>query len=159
MTFDGIKAVAANMPAQGELGSYEADMFKQDFPQFTKSEDGSFLLPEHMLEMFISNANSSVLPSRWGEMWRYAAGLHVAHFVSMYLQTYSEGSASAGQAAGSGRQIGVVQEASLGIDTVKYDTSSVTAGTVKWGAWNATVYGQQLVTLARMAGMGGTYVI
>ena len=47
----------------------------------------------------------------------------------------------------------------MGNTSISYDNSAITTGTEKWGAWNATQYGAQLVTMARMVGMGGMYVI
>ena len=94
--FSMARASAANMPYPGEHGDYTAELFQEDFPQFTRAgpEEGEktaaeSLIPEKMLEIFISQANDSVLPSRWGSMWRYAAGLYTAHFAALYLKTYS----------------------------------------------------------------------
>ena len=168
--FIAAKLAAANVPMPGERGDHTADMFREDHPQFTKAvptggEDvgegqvSISLVPEAMLQTFLDQANDSVLPSRWGSMWRYAAGLYVAHFSAMYLKTYSPGSQSAAQAAGSADQVGVVRTATMGDTSISYDNSAITAGTEKWGAWNATQYGSQLVTMARMVGMGGMYAI
>ena len=96
--FMAAKAAAANVPGDGEAGSYTAAMFQEDFPQFLDAEKNS-LVPEKILDQFISQANDSVLPSRWGSMWRYAAGLYTAHFSALYLQTYAPACASAAQAA------------------------------------------------------------
>lgn len=162
------RAAAANVPRAGECGNYTKEMFLQDFPQFTKTippqdEDGEAvvisLVPEPMLEIFMAQANDSVLPSRWGSMWRYAVGLYVAHFASLYCKTYASGSGSPAQAAGRADQVGAVKSAAMGDTSISYDNSAVTAGTEKWGAWNATQYGSQLVTVARMVGMGGMLVI
>lgn len=98
--FMAAKTAAANVPGDGEAGSYTAAMFQEDFPQFLDEEKNS-LVPEKILDQFISQANDSVLPSRWGSMWHYAAGLYTAHFSALYLQTYAPASASA--AAGSGK--------------------------------------------------------
>lgn len=166
--FMGARSVAANVPQPGEQGDYTAEMFQKDFPQFTKrilpEQEGEeeavvSLVPEQVLGMFVAQANDSVLPSRWGSMWRYASGLYVAHFASLYLKTYAPGSDSAAQAAGSANQVGTIKSATMGDTSISYDNSAVTAGTEKWGAWNATQYGSQLVTMARMVGMGGMFVI
>ncbi len=162
------RAAAANVPHPGETGDYTAEMFQKDFPQFTKmippeSEEGGeaviSLVPKQMLDMFITQANDSVLPSRWGSMWRYAAGLYTAHFSTMYLKTYAPGASSRNQVVQGAAQAGVVKSATMGDTSISYDNSAVTAGTEKWGTWNATQYGQQLVTLARLVGIGGMYVI
>lgn len=162
------RAAAANVPTPGEQGSYSPDMFYMDFPQFTKrippgeeggAESVESLVPEGILNMFVDQANDSVLPSRWGSMWRYAAGLYTAHFAALYLKTWAPGSDNSGQAAGSAAQPGAVKSATMGDTSISYDNSAVTAGTEKWGAWNATQYGSQLVTMARLVGMGGMYAI
>lgn len=158
--FQGAKSVAANVPQPGERGNYTAEMFQTDFPQFYNAGDSPApLLPESMLQAFIDQANDSVLPSRWGSMWRYAAGLYVAHFSAMYLKTYSPASGNAAEVANGAAQVGVVKSATMGDTSISYDNSAVTAGTEKWGTWNATQYGAQLVTMARMVGMGGMYTI
>ena len=170
--FEGAKQTAANVLQPGEHGDYTADMFREDFPQFYNRAEASgeesdapptvtvtSLLPDAMLQTFIGQANDSVLPSRWGSMWRYAAGLYVAHFAAMYLKTYSPSSDSASQVANGASQVGVVKTATMGDTSIGYDNSAITAGTEKWGTWNATQYGAQLVTMARMVGMGGVYAI
>ena len=158
--FENAKRTAANIPAPGEQGTYSSTMFEADFPQFYSNVNGTYtsLLPSSILTQFIDSANASVLPSRWGEMWRYAAGLYVAHFATLYLQTYSDGSTSQAAAA-AGQQAGLVSSASMGDTSVSYDNSAAAAGTEKWGAWNLTKYGTQLATMARTIGMAGTYVI
>ena len=75
------------------------------------------------------------------------------------MKTYSEGSTSAAQVAAKGQQTGLVKEATMGDTTISYDNEAVNTAMAKWGSWNATQYGQQLVTMARMIGMGGSYVI
>lgn len=159
--FTGIIAAASNMPVSGESGSYTKEMFLDDFPQFTKSgeEQADSFVPDGILGSFVDNANQSILPSRYCEMWRYAAGLYVAHFSTLYLKTYSDGAADAARAAAKGQQTGLISEATMGDTTVKYDNSAITAAMAKWGSWNATQYGQQLISMARMIGMGGSYVI
>jgi len=159
--FTGVIALAANMPASGEIGTYTKEMFLSDFPQFTKSgaEMKESLIPDGILEIFVDNANQSILPSRYCEMWRYAAGLYVSHFSTLYLKTYSDGSANAARAAEKGQQTGLISEATMGDTTVKYDNSAIMEAMAKWGSWNATQYGQQLISMARMIGMGGSYVI
>ena len=128
LQFNGVIAAAANVPSSGEAGTYTAEMFLEDFPQFSRSGTDSrvSLVPEGILGIFIRNANQSILPSRYFETWRYAAGLYVA---------------------------------SMGDTSIKYDNEAVTLAMARWGSWNATQYGQQLISMARMIGMGGMYVI
>ena len=90
-------------------------------------------------------------------MWRYAAGLYTAHFAALYLQTYSEGASDPAAVAQNAQQTGVVKSTTMGDTSVSYDNTAVTSGIEKWGAWNATKYGQQLITYARLTGMGGMW--
>lgn len=163
--FENAKRVAANLPPYGEKGTYTAEMFQEDFPQFYQKteEEGTAtyqpLVPSSMLAQFIDLANNSVIPSIWGAQWRYAAGLFTAHWAAMYLKTYQDGSPNAASVASKSGQSGLVASASLGDTSISYDTTAVDAGTEKWGTWNETLYGSQLATMARMIGIGGIYVI
>ena len=162
--FENAKKVAANIPEVGERGNYTSDMFTADFPQFFRKTEGETptytpLLPQTMLTSFIDMANTSIIPSRWGEQWRYASGLYVAHYSAMYLKTYADGSPSAQVVASKSAQKGNVASAKMGDTTVSYDNGAINAGTEKWGTWNSTQYGAQLATMARMIGIGGMYVI
>ena len=150
--------VAASGIAHTSGGTYSSGAFLSDFPQF-KDAQGSSLVPTTMLDNFIAMANDSVFPDAWGSSYSLAAGLFVAHHCALYLKTYAPNSASESQAAGSGDVVGVVKTATMGDTSVSYDNSAVTAGTEKWGTWNATQYGAQLVTMARGLGIAGSFVI
>lgn len=154
--FYGVRGMAANI-GQAQ-GNYTAEMFQQDFPQFF-GPDTVCLLPSTMLTEIINMANACVQPDKWMESWRYAAGLYVAHYATLYLRTYSPSSPTAAQAAASGALVGVVKSATLGDSSVTYDTSAVTKGTEDWGDLNATTYGQMLANRAKLIGLGGSYVI
>lgn len=154
--FYGVRAMAANI-GQSQ-GNYTAEMFREDFPQFFNTE-GVCLVPTSMLTEIINMANACVQPDKWMESWRYAAGLYVAHYATLYLRTYSPSSPTAAQAAASGALVGVVKSATLGDSSVTYDTSAVTKGTEEWGDLNATTYGQMLANRAKLIGLGGSYVI
>lgn len=160
--FDGLQALASNVGVQ--RGEYTLELFQQDFPQFfTPSgmeNPAASLVPPAMLREFIRQANAVIQPDTWLDGWRYAAGLYVAHQATLYLRTYSNGSATTAQAAATGALVvGVVKSAALGDVSVTYDTDSLTRATESWGDLNATQYGQRLATRARLVGMAGTYVI
>lgn len=160
--FLGVRAAAANI-ATGSLGQYTAALFQEDFPQFytkaTEDTPAVSLVPEAMLTAFVAEANGAISPERWGDGWRYAAGLYVAHQATLFLRTYAEGSDDPAQAAESGALVGIVKSAKLGDASVTYDVSAITEATADWGDLNATQYGQMLATRARLAGRGGSYVI
>lgn len=156
--FCGVRTAAANV-GLGLPGDYTAELFREDFPQFFLMQTGAALIPPAMLEEFIRQANAAVTPDRWLDGRRYAAGLYVAHYSTLYLRTYSDTNASPAQAAASGALMGVVKSATLGDSSVTYDTDAMTRATVDWGDLNATQYGQLLAAKARLVGMGGMYVL
>ena len=159
--FYGVRGAAANIGRQ--QGNYTAEMFQQDFPQFytaaTEETPAACLVPATMLTEIINLANACVQPDKWLESWRYAAGLYVAHYATLYLRSYSESSPTAAQAAASGALVGVVKSATLGDSSVRYDTAAITQGTADWGDLNATTYGQMLANRAKLVGLSGTLVI
>ena len=154
--FAGVRAAAANI---GQTrGAYTAEMFAVDFPQFF-TEDGTPMLPAAILADFVVQACAAIQPDRWLDGWRYACGLYVAHNAALYLRTYSAAADSAAAVAASGAPVGMVERATLGDASVEYTTDPLTEATSGWGDLNATQYGQLLATRARLAGMGGSYVI
>jgi hypothetical protein len=138
-------------------------MFYEDFPQFKKEgTEADGFVPPALMNMFITMCNNTVSEDRWMEMWRYAAGLFVAHYVTTYLRQNrgnTDGSKSAAQVADSGALLGIVSSASLGDASVSYDTSNVTMATQNWGQFNLTSYGQQYASLAKIYCIGGGFVI
>lgn len=156
--FLGVRTAAANI--SGGKGGYTEEMFQADFPQFYSRDNGACWVPPALLEEFLRQANAAIAPDRWLDSWRYAAGLYTAHQAALYLRTFSNaGTDSPAQAAATGALVGVVKSATLGDSSVSYDTGALTKATTDWGDLNATQYGQMLATRARMAGMGGSYVL
>lgn len=158
---DSIKSLASNI-VDGDSGAYTEEMFYEDFPQFKKAGESSGFVPPSMMKTFLTMVNSTVSEARWCEAWRFAAGLFVAHYITMYLRQNggnADGSATAKKAADTGALLGIVTSASLGDASVSYDTSSVTQATQSWGQFNLTTYGQQYASLARLCCLGGAYII
>ena len=154
--FYGVRGMASNIGRS--QGNYTAGMFQADFPQFYDNQ-GTCLVPAGMLSELISMANASVQPDKWLESWRYAVGLYVAHYATLYLRTYAQSSPTADQAAATGALVGVVKSATLGDSSVSYDTTAITKGTEDWGDLNSTTYGQMLANRAKLVGLGGTYCL
>lgn len=154
--FHGVRATASNIGF--DRWCYSLEMFQEDFPQFFDG-GGESLLPQSIMTQFISLASASIQPDKWGEFWRLACGWYVAHYATMYLRTFKEYSNSAEEASSTGSLTGVVRRAQLGDSSVEYDTDTLTTATADWGDLNATQYGQLLASRARLAGMGGTYVL
>ena len=165
--FFGLTGNASNI-VPNNISEYTQEMFLEDFPQFatkeTSTDDPPVVtyiswVPAQILTQFIIMANAAIQERRWFEKWRWAMGLYIAHYATLYLRAFSDGSPSTAASANSGAVIGLVTSASLGDSSVSYDTKAIVAATEKWGAWNATTYGQILVTEARLVSMGGAYII
>lgn len=162
--FTGVRVTASNI-CFGCAGDYTIEDFQKTFPQFFKKDDTTDpptytpLVPEGMLQIFVDIANVSIQKCRWHERWPLAIALFVAHYATLYLRTYSDGSETPEDGASSGTIAGVLASAKLGDSSVTYDVASVVSATETWGAWNSTQYGLQLVTEARYVAMGGMFVI
>lgn len=155
-----LKATASGI-VDGTAGAYTKDMFLEDYPPFKNKNTGECFIPDSMLTVFLNMCNNIVSEARWGESWRLAAGLFVAHYATLYLRTIKdnpEGSTSAEGAVGSGTLYGIISSATLGDASVSYDTSAATNLTTNWGQWNLTSFGQQYASLAKMMCMGGAWI-
>ena len=84
-TVETLKARASNI-IDGVDGAYTSAMFYEDFPQFKKQGKETGFVPDSILNQFIRMANNTVSPDRWFESWRFACGLFVAHFITLYLR-------------------------------------------------------------------------
>ena len=162
-----IKARAANM-VRGGAGTnppYTIDMFLEDFPQFTNEDadpgsgDWPSIIPETIFNTFLVMANDAVFVLRWGDKWRWAMGMYIAHYATMYFKTYSETGLKPAQLAKTGQSAGLLTQTTFGDVSVTYDVTIMTKATASWGMWNATIYGQMLATEARLIGMGGAFII
>ena len=159
--FFGLKEIAKNL-SNGDKGNYTLEMFKDMFPEFTKTESGvtSFVVPDSIVQMFIDIANNVISPSRYGEMWKLCCGWYIAHRLTMYLKTYNANpNGSIASIVGKASSKGNVASSQLGDASISYDNKSISEADAKWGELNQTTYGTQLIAQARLIGMGGSYVI
>lgn len=155
--------LAAEIPAALNVNSgvnptYTLDNFTADFPQFTTVCTGdSPAVPTTLSQKFIDMANASLSYSKYGEVWSYCMGLYVAHFCTMHLNA-SQGATTANGIIGHGKPVMLQTSKSVGDVSASYDPSSVSDDFKNYGSFKMTTYGQQLITFAKMAGMGGMYV-
>lgn len=116
----------------------------------------NLILPQIVLQMYVNLASASVSKARWCEMWPMAMSLFVAHYATLYLSSEGNPGTTAGQIAASGLEQGIV------ISQSAHDVSASAKPLIDdmkgWGTFTVTTYGAQLVSLARVVGMGGTYI-
>lgn len=154
---------AANL-SSGTNPDYAITDFLADFPQFSNvctSPDGGTTppaVPTTLLQRFINMATASLSQSKWFDMWQYAMGLFVAHYITMFLSA-SQQTTAPGLVKGAS-PVMLQTSKSVGNVSASYDPSTIAEDMKGWGAYKATTYGQQLVTLAKTigAGMGGMLV-
>ncbi len=109
------------------------------------------LVPTAVINAYIYLATNSIFQARWGEMWFVAMGLFIAHYCTLWLQgEASTPNSTAGQAAASGLALGIKTSKSAG-DVSVGSQAIVFEG---FGAWNLTLYGLELSTLANVIGSG-----
>lgn len=109
------------------------------------------LVPTPVLNAYIFLATSSVMQLRWQEMWLTAMALFIAHYCDLWLLGEASGpNATGAQAAASGLAQGIKTSKSAGDVSVGIQPVIIERG----GAFNLTLYGQQLLTLAETIGSG-----
>ncbi len=129
--------------------SYASTDFLAWHPEF-----GGFV-PDTVLANYISLASASLNSARWGEAWTEAMGLFIAHKCALYCRTSASSPATPQQAASLGTAIGI--QTSKSVDAVSVSQEPL-RGLEGWGSFNLTLYGQELVTLAKRTILGFAYV-
>jgi len=123
--------------------------FRQMFPEFA---DSSVYIDEQV-QPWLSLANQSLNPFRWRQYYERAVGLFVSH--ELALSRMAQLQAQRGGAPGFG--IGMVASKAVNGVSVSYNTS---IGLIEGGGdLNLTIYGIQLLRLARMVGTGPVQVV
>lgn len=159
--------VAANLRS-GDNPPYELTDFYALYPAYGPREVPpeppatdptiTYIVDPSIVEMYIDMANAVVKEARWRRQWKFAMGLFVAHFLTLYIQSLAAPDSDAAQVVAAGQTKGLLSSKSVGDVSASYDFSTIAQGLDSWAAWNLTTYGQQYATLARMVGKGGMYV-
>ena len=112
-------------------------------------------VPSMVIQAYINYATSCLSAQRWGAAWPIAMGLFVAHYVTLYLKAVGTSSnPTASSLAAAGLAGGIIVAQSAGDVSQSYEAPP---GLEEFAAWNLTVYGQQLATMAKTVGMGMIY--
>ena len=144
--YAGVVQEASNVRIGGDPSEdVTPEAFLQVYPQFNTPT-----VPTEFLEMMLERGNSSIQEARWHKGRRFAVCLFVAHFCTMYLKTKVPDAAIAGK----GETKGAVMSKSVASVSVSYGSSEGSSDLLGYGNLKDTVFGQQLATLAKMAGAG-----
>ena len=135
----------------GKNPDYTVEQFYKVYPQFKGQ------VSDDVVQMFINVASCNISKARWHCQWELGMSLFVAHFLTLYVET-----AGTTEEPNTNLQAGMMRgiQSSKSVDgvSVSYDLSAVLSDTTSWGAYQLTLYGVQLLTLARLLGKGGIYV-
>ena len=113
------------------------------------------VIPQAVLQMYINLATASLQFARWQDSWLFGMALFVAHYATLYLRSEGSPGTTAQQIASSGLALGLATSKSAGDVSLGFQYLT---GWENWGSWNLTLYGQQLISMANIIGMGGMYI-
>lgn len=145
----------------GTNPAYAVSDFLAFYPQFgSLDSNGNYTGPvaggNAIITAYIALASASLSQARWQDAWTIGMALYVAHFLTLYLQTQAAGVGStAQQVASAGFAKGIQVAKSVGDVSVSYQSLSAFED---WGAWNITLFGQQLMTMAQVLGSMPLYL-
>lgn len=109
------------------------------------------ILPIAVINAYMFLASASLVQARWREQWGVGMGLFISHFLSLYAKADGNINSDVNQIAAQGLSNGILISKSAGDVSAGY---TPVQGLDNWGAWNLTVYGQMLATLAKVIGSG-----
>ena len=148
--YSGIVREAANIRTSNDDPAVTSQEFLAIYPQFSG-------VSADFLTMTLARANAAIQEARWHGDRKFAVCLYVAHFCTLWLQTYltvGQGETPNPGAVGS---MGESKEAtSKSVDgvSISYGASDAISDLNGYGAWKTTKYGIQLAQMAKMHGAG-----
>lgn len=146
----GIIANAGNI-VTGSNPQYTSTDFLAMYPQFAN-------VPNFVTEAWVKMAHASLNINRYHDTWEMAMGLFVAHYLTLYLQTAADPNDSVGKIVNAGLAKGLQTSKSVDGLSVGYNFDTVANDFDGWGTYKNTAFGQQFITIAKIAGMGGMVV-
>lgn len=165
LAFCGVRERAANICLRKNKSTYTIEDFFEKYPQFWKKDDTTDpptyepWIPIPIMQEVIDVANTLVSECMWGDSWKFAMGLVVAHFLWLIQQSYSDGSDNPWDIVDGGAASSITRQETLGDATIAFDNNLSLSGIEGYGSWTESAYGRQYITLARLFGIGGAYFI
>lgn len=145
---------AANIHGSLHNPEYTVGDFRGTYAQFTPD-----IVSDDQVTEYITLCNSMISYELYGDAWKRAMSLAIAHFITMDLMTQDTSATPtiSGIVATAKGAIGMLTSKSVGDVSASYDTSYLETLN-SWGTWNLTIYGQQFASLAKLMGKAGMYV-
>lgn len=114
----------------------------------------ALIVPAAVINAYIFLASSSIFQARWGEMWMFAMGLFIGHYLTLWAMGQASPNSNAAQLAASGLAIGIKTSKSAGDVSVGVTPVLIDG----YGSWNLTLFGQELATWASVVGSGSALI-
>lgn len=114
-------------------------------------------IPLVIIQAYVTLANACLQKARWFDQWQIAMSLFVAHYLTLYLRSEGAMGTTPQQIASQGLALGLAASQAAG-DVSQSTEYFMNDAWMDWGAWNLTLYGQQLITMAKIIGMGPMYI-
>lgn len=146
------KATASNLRAQ-DCQCFTSSEFLEIYPQFMT------IIPDAVLNMYVEQAVACIQKSRWKAQWKSGVCLYIAHWLTLWLWANSPAGSPAAVVANNGMSHGSIASKSVDGVSVSYGQTTGANGLTGWGSYKDTLFGQQFLTMARIVGHGGMYVI
>ena len=151
---------------------YTLEMYRSDFPQigkFISDEEADGLVPAPLFNLFLSMANACIKYDRYKTSWRYLMGLYISHFIVLWAMSadssfdFTSSTTPKDKAAFRSAFKNALPTAfptSKTVDglSISYDFQTLESEFAGYGTYRLTPYGQQLITLSKLYGMGGLWV-
>lgn len=146
------KAEASNLRTP-EYPEFSISEFLEIYPQFTT------IVPDAVLNMYLEQALQCIQRPRWKAQWKSGLCLYIAHWLTLWLWSNSPKGSPAAVVANNGMSHGSISSKSVDGVNVSYGQTAAASGLTGWGSYKDTLFGQQFLTMARIIGHGGQYVI
>jgi hypothetical protein len=142
----------------GDNPPYTLNDFYISYPQFNEDTNGNYVAPVEVQEMYLEFANACIKEARWHKSWKLAMGWFMAHFLTLYVQGMADPNSKEAGIINAGKALGLQTSKSVGDLSISIDYNSLASGVNGWATWKSTKYGQQLMQVGRLVGMGMMYV-
>lgn len=157
MTINSIVAKASNVRV-GTNPPFSIEDFLKIYPQFGKDSDNKEIVPTEVIDMYIQFADTCIQESRWQGGWKLGTALFVAHFCTLWVQSYQDPNHGANAVMQAAQTKGLVASKSVADLSISYDFSTALSDLDGWAVWKLTTFGVQLASMAKLIGKGGMYV-
>lgn len=113
-------------------------------------------VPLMVLQLYLNLALATLPQLRYLDWWVPCVNWFVAHFMTLFLQSQGAVGGTLQQIAASGLAKGL--NVSMAAGDVSKSTEYILQGWEDWGSFNLTIFGQQLITIAKQVGAGPMYI-